>query len=1582
MPAARQNNLIYLPGDSVSLSATQPPTILIGYNDTYEVLICHTHHYAVSNLATHLAKEHKELSLENRKLIVDNFTECSLPPPKDVHVPRTSPAPIPGLAPPIEAYQCISHGCLVASHNQEFMRTHGKQFHRFTPDEQHRKPWKHVMAQTFFISKSQLKWFAVDAPRPTNAASTHRQTSEPLPANLTEQQLIIAQREIANWTRLRRQQVNAADTVTGEVNKEDYSVWIRKMGWKDRFADCVMPQVHACIALPADNEEQLLRAVAILKIIIADSITILAQLPQDHKRWLKSAKSTQPDSKPFEKLLTSSSMDRYSAYFCKFICFVLRLHIGQQLAIRYQINTSTDATDNQSIQQSGQRLKAGPNDDNNDNDDEDGDEDEDDEPFNYMSTPTVRRSASPVPPDHMRIISATEQARRNFPWTDTQTERVSELLRCLGNGEPDNDIKNLMIRVIDSFIFHHTGMAERRSGLHHFIGVLGWSTKNHRWERAEDFSPALAGMVYMIRLLSIHKLFPALYRDNPSITTSTAADKLFRETREDYLVDGCSAPMSIILSQLAYAKSITMSSVNPATVSWNPNKTAINFKGHIVNMHDFQAMAQRMVLELETRLSKDLFLISGSQRLPPLDLDHVHDSMFAAPVGHSFLTDPRNTFRDGAEGIKWMMNHIITNRSTEAPYGALYGINGWNRDPVKRYLKKHTEFLELLLICTHILSGQPARGPEITSLKFRNGSDQERNIFILWGQVFFITRYHKGMTISGKTKLVARFMPWKLGQAFVRYLAYIHPFQTCIQHRLNRDTGNSDDVLHDYVWSKDGEPWNTDRLTRIIQRHTTLSFGQGFGTLDYRHLVVSIGRQKVSRKFDEEFRAEQGHASEESDDEEEEDAIDLQNARTSKIGLQRYGVRADMLEQLNDRAFDVFRNLSAGWHEFLGLDTWKPAPASTTAPTPGHAVVHLPASTAASTSGHAVVHRGHRRQLTTTSVEVTPQNHPSIRTETSNHRAYGNRGSAVFHHNPYSLSATEIPTKVESVMKELFSTETVAYRSEGQKEGIANSLSGEDCTIVVLPTGGGKTLLMMVAAKAQPEAIFIVVAPFRALIHNLIGRFTAANIPCFEWTSKDDDRRNASIVVVSADRVGNLKFRQYAQGLGPRLRRIFYDECHAVIHDSHWRSSLLATKDVRHISAPLTLLTATLPPLMQSQLEQVMALGNPCPRYIREPTSRKQIMYTVRHAPQPRLYDEAIKFCIDCRDRLGPAPAKAIIYAKSRDMCTKLSSDLGCPQYQSGESMTDDTREASLQQWLTHGGLIVATSALGTGVDIPNIHAVIHVDSPYGMIDFAQQSGRAGRAGEPVPSYILCDKAWAEKRLNDPSTHLSIDEQAMLNMVTTTGCRRLEISEFLDGREHRIDCTSLAGAARCDNCGQGPTQMQAAGMRHERRKQRLFDVLNDLVGEKCVVCRFLKDSPPVNPPFRPHKTDSCPRLGDLTQYNQSLARFRDNLKYSGTPRDCFKCKIHPKWCGRDESSSTTCQWPHVMPALLVYAYQSSEKYSEMFSKKLELDRHQTSFPMYIRWLARKHSAMLMQDQWLTNAMAVFIHMVDEEMGPV
>ena len=100
---------------------------------------------------------------------------------------------------------------------------------------------------------------------------------------------------------------------------------------------------------------------------------------------------------------------------------------------------------------------------------------------------------------------------------------------------------------------------------------------------------------------------------------------------------------------------------------------------------------------------------------------------------------------------------------------------------------------------------------------------------------------------------------------------------------------------------------------------------------------------------------------------------------------------------------------------------------------------------------------------------------------------------------------------------------------------------------------------------------------------------------------------------------------------------------------------------------------------------------------------------------------------------------RGIFYCWSRDLAEDLASSLRisgfaeCQHYHS----TSNGKDKVVDAWLKNGGFLTATRALGTGVDFPGVIYIVHVGVLYGLIDFAQESGRGGRNSEAVDSIIL-----------------------------------------------------------------------------------------------------------------------------------------------------------------------------------------------------------------------------------------------------
>ncbi|KAK5018547.1 hypothetical protein LTR39_000919 [Cryomyces antarcticus] len=120
------------------------------------------------------------------------------------------------------------------------------------------------------------------------------------------------------------------------------------------------------------------------------------------------------------------------------------------------------------------------------------------------------------------------------------------------------------------------------------------------------------------------------------------------------------------------------------------------------------------------------------------------------------------------------------------------------------------------------------------------------------------------------------------------------------------------------------------------------------------------------------------------------------------------------------------------------------------------------------------------------------------------------------------------------------------------------------------------------------------------------------------------------------------------------------------------------------------------------------------------------------------------------------------------------------------------------------------------------------------MVDFAQESGRAGRAGELVDSVTLVEEGEVERRDGSLSR---MDESAMVAFVQASGCRRKVMSGYLDGRE--TACSDIDCAA-CDRCGEGVAEWYGAQKEYEDERRQVRQVLDELVNE-CAACWVSED---------------------------------------------------------------------------------------------------------------------------------------------
>ena len=258
------------------------------------------------------------------------------------------------------------------------------------------------------------------------------------------------------------------------------------------------------------------------------------------------------------------------------------------------------------------------------------------------------------------------------------------------------------------------------------------------------------------------------------------------------------------------------------------------------------------------------------------------------------------------------------------------------------------------------------------------------------------------------------------------------------------------------------------------------------------------------------------------------------------------------------------------------------------------------------------------------------------------------------------------------------------------------------------------------------------------------------------------------------------------------LDRIVLDECHLYLTSTNdFRPEMMNVSNfVQSYGVQLVMLTATLPKQCQSDLLEKLNIDKVPITVLRDSTSRKNIRYEVT--------------CIGNQPLLSPVQSildeprfqneRIIIYVQSLADGETLSNELQLPFYHAHAP----EKKSILDQWLvtTKNRVIIATSAMGCGIDIPDIRLVLHAGSPCSIIDFVQQSGRAGRDGNVSYSVMIHRKfEQKQKRM----------ELLMNDYLNGHGnCRRIILESAMDGID-RTKCTTME--CQCDCCCR---QIQAA----------------------------------------------------------------------------------------------------------------------------------------------------------------------------
>ena len=397
----------------------------------------------------------------------------------------------------------------------------------------------------------------------------------------------------------------------------------------------------------------------------------------------------------------------------------------------------------------------------------------------------------------------------------------------------------------------------------------------------------------------------------------------------------------------------------------------------------------------------------------------------------------------------------------------------------------------------------------------------------------------------------------------------------------------------------------------------------------------------------------------------------------------------------------------------------------------------------------------------------------------------------------------------EQLLKQIFGLS----QFRGEQQQIVEHVAAGGDALVLMPTGGGKSLCYQLPAMLRKQAglgVTVVISPLIALMQDQVAALLQLGLRAavlnstlsfaqVRQTEQALQKGELDLLYLAPERLGNDSCLELLER--SKIALFAIDEAHCVSqwgHDFRPEYLRLSLLHERFADVPRIALTATADPQTRAEILQRLALTQA--RVFVANFDRPNIRYEIVDKIDART--QLLRFLRD-----GHEDEAGIVYCLSRNKVDEtadwlVAQGINALPYHAG---MDSARRADHQARFQRddGIVMVATIAFGMGIDKPDVRFVAHLDLPKSIEGYYQETGRAGRDGEPAVawmSYGLADVV-QQRRLIDSSPAddnfkriAGIKLDSLLGLCETTGCRRARLLAYFGQSGDAQRC------GNCDNC--------------------------------------------------------------------------------------------------------------------------------------------------------------------------------------